>query len=372
MNAVELTRDLIRFNTINPPGDERACAQHLARLLEPAGFTVASYDFAPGRTSLVARSAGASGQPALCFTGHIDVVPLGAAPWSRDAFAGEVHDGKLYGRGSSDMKSGVAAFVAAALRVGPKLRATPGLVLVITAGEETACQGAAHLAGVPNALGSAGAMVVAEPTGNAPCVGHKGALWLEARTAGVTAHGSMPERGVNAIYKAARAALALEAFRFDIAPHPVLGAPTLNLGTIKGGLNVNSVPDAATLGIDIRTIPEQKQPDLVERLSSVLRGDVVLTTVAGADGIWTDPDQPWVQQVFEVAERIAGIRPGVRTAPYFTDASSLTPAYGGVPTVILGPGETALAHQTDEYCLTERIEQAVEIYVDVARRWCGI
>jgi succinyl-diaminopimelate desuccinylase len=372
MNAVELTRDLVRFNTINPPGNERACAEHVARLLEGAGFTVAFHEFAPARTSLVARLGGASGDPPLCFTGHIDVVPLGAAPWTPDPFAAEIRGERLYGRGSSDMKSGVAAFVAAALRLAPRLRGTSGIVLVITAGEETACEGARHLAALPNALGAAGAIVVAEPTSNQPCVGHKGALWLEARTQGVTAHGSMPERGVNAIYKAARAALALEAFRFDAAPHPVLGAPTLNLGTIRGGLNVNSVPDAATLGVDIRTIPEQKHGALRDRLAEHLGDDVAVTIVSDAEGVWTDPEEPWIQQVFDVAERVAGVPRGVRTAPYFTDASILTPAYGSPPTVILGPGEAGLAHQTDEYCVTARIEEAVEVYVELARRWCGV
>jgi succinyl-diaminopimelate desuccinylase len=370
MNAVELTRDLIRFDTINPPGNERDCAQHLARLLEAGGFSVAFHDFAPGRTSLVARLGGASGRPPLCFTGHVDVVPLGTAPWAHAPFAAELDGGRVYGRGSSDMKSGVAAFVVAALRLAPGLRATPGLVLVITAGEETFCEGARHLAGLPGALGAAGAVVAAEPTGNTPCAGHKGAVWLRAATRGVTAHGSMPERGVNAILRAARAVSRLEAFSFDQAPHPVLGAPSLNVGTIQGGLNVNSVPDACVIGIDIRTIPGQKHAAIVERLAAHLGDEVTVSLVSDAEGVWTDPDHPWMQEVDEVAGRIAGVPRAPRAAPYFTDAAALTPAFGGAPTVILGPGETGLAHQTDEYCLIERIEQAVEMYVELARRWC--
>lgn len=372
MNAVELTRELIRFDTINPPGDERACAHHLARLLEAGGFAVTFHEFAERRTSLVARIGGAADTLPLCLTGHVDVVPLGTRPWSYEPFAAEIAGGRVYGRGSSDMKSGVAASVVAALRLAPKLAGTPGLVLVLTAGEETGCEGAMHLAASPETVGRAGAIVVAEPTGNAPCVGHKGALWLEARTTGVTAHGSMPERGVNAVYKAARAVLKLEAFRFDATPHPALGRPTLNVGTFHGGINVNSVPDGAVVGIDIRTIPEQKHPALIERLAQELGEDVTLTWRGGAEGVWTEPAHPWMQEVSELTERIAGVPRGVRAAPYFTDASALTPAMGHAPTVILGPGETALAHQTDEYCAIDRIEQAVEIYVELARRWCRI
>jgi len=372
MEALELSRELLRFNTINPPGDERVCVQRLGRLLEDAGFALRTYEYAPGRTSLVARCGGSSSRSPLCFAGHIDTVPLGATPWKRDPFAGEIADGRLYGRGSSDMKSGVAAFVTAACRVAEGLRATPGLVLVIVAGEETGCDGSRHLTGAAGALGEAGAIVIAEPTGNYPCVGHKGALWLHARATGATAHGSMPDRGVNAIYKAARAVTKLERFAFDAKPHPVLGSPTLNVGTIAGGLNINSVPDGVTIGIDIRTLPDQKHGALVERLTEYLGDDVTLAPIVDIEGVWTDPAHPWMQQVFDLATPIVGTRPAVRGAPYFTDAAALTPAYGDPPTVILGPGEMELAHQTDEYCRVDRLEQAVDLYVEIARRWCGL
>ena len=140
------------------------------------------------------------------------------------------------------MKSGVAAFCVAATALANKLTGTPGVVLVITAGEEIGCAGAFDLARQKGVLGEAGAMVVAEPSSNRPLVGHKGALWLNAHTKGVTAHGSMPEEGDNAIYKAARVISKLEDFDFNVARHEMLGAPTLNVGTVHGGININSVP----------------------------------------------------------------------------------------------------------------------------------
>jgi succinyl-diaminopimelate desuccinylase len=237
--SVELTQDLVRFRTINAPGDERACTERLASLLEGASFAVDLTPFGEGRAQLVTRIGGTSGKPAIGFTGHLDTVPLGAQPWSVDPLAAEIKDGKLYGRGSSDMKSGVAAFVAAGVALAGKLANTPGVVMYITAGEETGCTGAAAMAR-ETSLPSVGALVVAEPTGNQPLVGHKGTLWLEAVTTGVTAHGSMPEKGVNAVHKAARAITALQDFDFNFARHAVLGGPTLNTGTIKGGLNINS------------------------------------------------------------------------------------------------------------------------------------
>jgi succinyl-diaminopimelate desuccinylase len=372
IDAVELTGELLRFNTINPPGEERACAKHIGGLLEAAGFTVTYHEFGERRTSLVARLGGSSDALPLCFTGHVDTVPLGAQPWQRDPFAGDIAGGRMYGRGSSDMKSGVAAFVVAALRLAPRLGRTPGLELVVTAGEEISCQGARDLVRRGDALGRAGAIVVAEPTDNQPLVGHKGVLWLRARATGVTAHGSMPEGGVNAIYKAARAVTRLEQYRFEVTRHPVLGSPTLNVGTIAGGLNFNSVPDAAVVGIDIRTIPEQDHAKVIASLAEYLGGEITLEPVNDSPGIWTDPFHPWVRQVFDIVTPVLGAPPEVRAAPYGTDASVLKPAYHGAPTVILGPGELALAHQTDEYCLTQRVEQAVEVYVEIARRWCTL
>ncbi len=369
LNPVQLTQDILRLNTINPPGNEEACAQLLGKILEDAGFTIRYHSFGPGRINLIANIGGSAERAPLCFTGHIDVVPLGAAAWSRDPFAGETAAGKLYGRGSSDMKSGVAAFVAAAAGMADKLARTPGLELVITAGEETGCEGAFHLLH-DKVLGRAGAVVVAEPTSNYPFVGHKGAFWLHAKATGVTAHGSMPEKGVNAIYKAARAIGKLEAFRFENPPHDLMGQATLNVGTIRGGLNINSVPDEATFTIDIRSVPTVKHRALLDELTRRLAPDVTLEPSMDLEAVYTAPENAWMQSVFEVMTPILGSRPAPRVATYFTDAAALNRAYNDPPTVILGPGEPHMAHQTDEYCVLDRIDQSVAAYQEIIRRWC--
>lgn len=369
LDAIELSRSLIRFNTINPPGNERPCAEYLGRILEDGGFTVSYHEFSESRTSLVARIGGTSDKLPLCFTGHLDVVPLGATPWTVDPFAAEISDGKLYGRGSADMKSGVAAFVVAALQLAEELSQNEGVVLVITAGEETGCEGAYHLAGLDDILGEAGAIVVAEPTSNQPWIGHKGALWLKARTSGVTAHGSMPDQGVNAVYKVAHAVTKLEDFDFNISRNQILGKPTLNVGNIQGGMNINSVPDHAEIGIDIRTLPNQEHAKIRKDLSGYLGEDVDVQTLVDVGGVLSNPDDAWVVDVFDVMKNILGETPEVQAASYFTDASVLTPAYGGVPTIILGPGEAKMAHQTDEYCYVDKIGEAVQAYSEIINRW---
>jgi len=368
-DPVELTRTLVAFKTINPPGDERPCAEHLGKTLEDGGFAVSYHEFAKNRTSLIARIGGTADAKPLCFTGHIDTVPLGATPWTMDPFSGEISDGKLYGRGTTDMKSGVAAFVVSALQLKRELSRGAGVVLVITAGEETGCEGAYHMAGLGGVLGEAGAIVVAEPSSNLPLIGHKGALWLRALAKGVTAHGSMPENGVNAVYRAARAVGKLEDFDFNVARNEILGKPTLNVGTIQGGLNINSVPDLAEVGIDIRTIPQQDHGAVLSQLKRYLGDDIDIDSIVDVGGVLTDPADEWMQEVFDVMGDILGEKPEPISAPYFTDASVLTPAYGNVPTLILGPGEAVMAHQTDEYCYVDRIGQAVEAYMEIALRW---
>lgn len=370
MDVLDLTRRLVAFDTVNPPGHERDCALFLAATLAEAGLTVHTHEFDDRRTSLVATLPGGDARLPLVLTGHLDVVPLGAAAWSFDPFVAEVADGRLYGRGTCDMKGAVAAMVVTALRLARETHRRAPLQLVLTAGEERGCHGARHLCAQPGALAGAGAMLVGEPTGNRPCVAHKGILRVAVAATGVTAHASMPELGDNAIFKAAAAALALRSFEFGVAPHPLLGRPTLNVGTIQGGLNINSVPDAATLGVDIRTVAGQDEADVLEGLRRHVGAEVTIERLDGAAAIASDPDDPWVQGVLDVLADVQGRRPEPQSAPYFTDAAFLKPALGEPPTLILGPGEAEVAHTTDEYCAIAKLEEAAEIYTRVALGWC--
>jgi succinyl-diaminopimelate desuccinylase len=369
-DPVALTRQLVAIGTVNPPGDEADCAAALREALERIGFAVSWHPFDERRVNLVARIGGRPDRKPICFTGHMDTVPLGAAPWHHDPFGGELDGGRLYGRGSSDMKSGIAAFVVAAAQLRRELEQTAGLVLVITGGEETGCQGAMSLARQAGALGAAGAIIVAEPTANYPLVGHKGALWLRVRATGVTAHGSMPERGENAIYKAARVVQALERFEFAADEHPLMGLPTLNVGTIKGGLNINSVPDAVELTVDIRTVPGVDHAVLLDRVRQASVPEAEVEPILNVGPVISEPGGDWIQRVFQLAAKAAGEPPAPRTAPYFTDAAALKVAYGGAPALILGPGEPQMAHQTDEYCLVNRVEAAVMLYRAIMEDWC--
>ena len=309
IDSVGLAQDLVRFPSLNPPGEEQACIDHLARLLAGGGFETETYAFAPGRPSLVAKRHGAGPEKPLCFTGHVDVVPLGAEAWSVAPFGGEIRDGKLFGRGASDMKAGVAAFVAAALNAceaGPRLRR--GMTLVITAGEETGCEGAFHL-GRLGVLGPAALLVVAEPSSNGLIIAHKGSLRLAVSAYGRTAHSSMPHLGDNAIDKAAAWIQRLSSHRFHGLDHPLLGPITAAVTTIAGGLNINSVPDSARFTIDLRTLPHRPHHDLLAEVRALLGSEAKIVTLTDFPGFATDADDEALVTLIEILTERTGAAP---------------------------------------------------------------
>jgi succinyl-diaminopimelate desuccinylase len=176
-SVIDITKHLVRMNTINPPGQEDQAMRYLAELLDGAGFKTEIIGTGSQRSCLLASLAGRD--DAIALTGHLDTVPLGAEDWSVDPFAGEIRDGKLYGRGTTDMKGGVAAIVVAAINA--KAAGTKrAMSLIFTSGEETGCEGARHLA-ESGQLKKATALLVAEPTSNKVCIGHKGAFWVRLK-----------------------------------------------------------------------------------------------------------------------------------------------------------------------------------------------
>jgi len=366
-DCIRIAQDLIRFPSMNPPGEEAHCIAYLGKLLERAGFAVDTHEFATGRPSLVARLAGVSNDPPLCFTGHVDVVPLGGNPWTRAPFAAEVADGRLYGRGSSDMKSGIAAFVAAVTQAAGR-RLSRGIMLAITAGEETGCEGAFDLVN-RGVLGKASLLIVAEPSSNELILAHKGSLRLAVTARGKTAHSSMPHLGENAIYTASDWIGSLRRLDFP-GTHPLLGATTLCVTTMNGGLNLNSVPDAATFTVDVRSIPGLPHAEIEPALRTAVGRRAEIAVIMDVPGFSTPAGERALEPVVAAYEKARGEAPTPRGAPYFTDASALTPGLGGVPTVVLGPGDMEQAHQTDEYCVIQRIEEAAEIYAGVIAAMC--
>ncbi len=368
--SLELAQRLIGFDTINPPGNETACMHFLADWLSEQGFDVSLSSFGAGRTNLIAQLPGqADGKP-LAFTGHLDTVPLGNQPWQHDPFGTEIDGDRLYGRGSSDMKAAVAAFALASAQQNAAIRAGRGIVMIITGGEETGCDGAKALIDA-GPMPEVSALIVGEPTANYPVIGHKGALWLRCETSGKTAHGAMPELGINAIYLAADALGKIRHFSPGPA-HPLMKHPTLNVGRISGGLNINSGPDRAAFDVDIRSAPNLQHATIRQQLEVFLGETVQITTLVDLPAVLSSESHLWIQSVYDHCQTLFDAPLKARIAPYFTDASLLLPALGNPPCIILGPGEPAMAHQTDEYCLLSRLSEAEHLYARIIQSWMNI
>ncbi|MFI0357587.1 M20 family metallopeptidase [Actinomadura sp. 9N407] len=355
MNAVELAQELVRLDT--RAGNERQAADLVAAALAGSGFDVRIQEPIPGRANLIARRGAPSSTlpygtrpssprpsstpPSITFTGHLDTVPAREDEWSFSPTSGDIRDDRLLGRGSSDMKAGVAAQVAAAVRTSTPLQ------LIFTFGEETGCDGAALID--PSDLIPTDLLLVAEPTSNRVVLGHKGALWLRATARGVSAHGSRPELGRNAIAALAEAALRVH----DHRPWPE-GA-TVNVGTFHSGVQPNLVPDHAEMTLDIRTTPAYDSTQARAAITDLCGPEIELETLMDLPGIGTDPAG--------IKKALETLSPGTSPQPqatYFTDASVLKSKLGDPAVIIYGPGDPDQAHVTNETCSVPNIEACAE------------
>ena len=374
--AVSLLQRVLRANTVNPPGNELETALILRDFFDAHGVEAEVDEFLTGRANLIARLPGnGAGRGSLILCGHMDVVPVGGSAWDMEPFAAELRDGRIYGRGASDMKSGlVATAVAVANLKQSGATATGDIVFVATAGEEVDCCGARRLV-ERGMLEDVEAAVIAEPTRGDVVLAHKGALWVEIATRGKTAHGSMPQEGVNAIEHMYRVlGWLLEEFEFAVDPDPVLGEPTLNVSVINGGVKVNVVPDDCRLQIDIRTVPAQDHGEILgmieRRLESFrqsLHGfDCEVTVLSERLPVNTSTGERLARVAEDLRRETYGASSWRVAAPYYTDASVLIEARPDLPVVVYGPGDDRLAHQPNEWVSKEAFDESIAFYERLA------
>lgn len=372
--SVELLRRLIAVNTTNPPGGEAALARLLAGELAAAGLEVSVIDLGDGRANLRARLAGQRPRPALLWLGHLDTVPAGETGWTTDPFTAAIRDGRLFGRGASDMKSGLASMAVAAMSLARRSEVpAQDLILYFTADEEAGGLGARRLLDEPW-LSGVGQILVGEPTGLNLGICEKGALWLEFTTTGRVAHGSHPERGRNAIASMHRLISGLLDVELGGTPHPLLGRSTLSLGTIAGGVKVNVVPDRCQLEVDIRLTPDADPEQLLARLRALLGRlssddpgfQAAFRLISRYPAFESDVRAPFVRKAREIGQIILGRVPEPVGISYFTDAA-VAVAATGIPALILGPGEQVEAHGPDESLPLANLPAAVAYYQELAR-----
>jgi acetylornithine deacetylase len=395
-DPVSILADLVRRPSVNPMGRdvsgpqylEGRVSEYLVQRFAAAGIPWVRQPVAPGRDNVIARlEATVADAPVILWDAHQDTVP--AEGMSIEPFTPLVRDERMYGRGTCDVKGGLAAMVAALERLATAEVRRATVVLAATVNEEFGFSGARALAGLWT-RGAAGAgpadaaqafvgdrpalAIVAEPTGLDLVVAHKGSLKWRIRVHGRACHGAFPEQGANALYAAARAALAIEGLAQELlARHPdhPCGPPTLSLGTLHGGAGVNLVPDLAVLELERRLLPEET--------AAVARREVVERVAAACPGVKIEHEEPfndafgladgtaepgaaaWVEALIRGAAAAgAGRRVAAR---YGTNAGVYAAA--GVPSVVFGPGSIAQAHTADEWIDLGQLTAAVEVLAAV-------
>jgi succinyl-diaminopimelate desuccinylase len=374
--AVRLLTECVKLPTINPPGDEKLAADWLAEQLLHRGFNPRVDDLGGNRANIMTVLQGTGEKPALVFNGHLDVVPVGDTPWMYDPFAGVRENGRLYGRGTSDMKSGLMAMVMAAdalKQAGVELKGD--LIISGVADEETGALGAKSWVEA-GGLQGVGAIVIGEPTNLEVYIAEKGAFWLEITTYGKTAHGSMPDLGINAVMHMTAALQALTRLSLSFQPHPLFDKPTMNVGTIAGGHKTNVVPDRCTTTIDLRTLPGMRHADILQDIRQTLDGlrqaipefNYELRVIAERAPVASDPQAPIVETALAVLEAHGRRQPPKATPGFATDASVFQPA-SGAPFMIFGPGIPQLAHQPNEYVQIDTYLESIELFCELAVKY---
>jgi acetylornithine deacetylase len=354
----ELASRLVAIDSVNPAlveggAGERDAAMLVADWCRAHGFEVDVVG--DDRPSVIARRRGTGGGRSLLLNGHLDTVGVAGmtAP-----FEPRVENGRLYGRGSYDMKGAVAAILVAAVNADA-LRGD--IVVTAVADEELASVGTeAVLQHV-----TADAAIVAEPTALEVAVAHRGFVGFELETKGIAAHGSRPDLGEDAIVKMGPILIALEQLDARLqagARHSLAGTGSVHASVIGGGQEMSSFPARCTLLGERRTIPGETVAD-VERELHALAGSAEVRVVASREPYEADVDHPFV----ELVRRTAGVV-DVVGAPFWTDAALVAAA--GIPTVLLGPiGEGA--HAEVEWVDLQSLARLHDLVVQVAREWCA-
>ncbi|MEV8318663.1 M20 family metallopeptidase [Streptomyces sp. NPDC059900] len=381
--VVSFTRDLVRLRTVNAAGAtvvEQPAADLVARLFTEFGWTYDVAEVAPGRPNTVAVVEGGGGNgPTLMFEGHIDVVTEGdPGDWSVDPYGAEIRDGKLWGRGSADMKSGVAAMIYAvrALQLaGP----FPGrVVLGVLCDEEGLMLGAKAFAATPLAREVDG-VIVCEPEGYEVCTSARGGIRLRLDLDGVMAHGAMPQEARSPIVAGARVVEALGRVQ-DWAlkrygTHPHAGSVTVTPTVLHGGDpdQLNVIPAHGIVGVDVRTIPGTDHTELIGKVREfavVAAGSqgvgVRLTVVDDRPAVEIAEDHPVVAALVDGHRQVHGTPPPFGAVPGTTDGTILT-RDAGLPTVVYGPGGKWIAHQKDEFVEVREIVEYTRVYAAAAR-----
>ncbi|MDQ0252914.1 succinyl-diaminopimelate desuccinylase [Evansella vedderi] len=369
---VAFLQKIIQANSSNPPGNELEVARLIEERGKLNGIEMHVATFAENRCNVEARLKG-KGDKKLLLCGHMDTVSPGEQAWQYPPYSGTIVDNRLYGRGASDMKSGLAAMYLAfeSLYKSKDYSNLGDIVFLATAGEEVDSCGAKHYLEA-NRIESFDSIIIGEPTNEKVVIGHKGALWLEIVTYGKTSHGAMPDQGINAIDHMTFVISMIKklGLAWKVRKEP-LGESSMAITKIGGGIQTNVIPDRCYIQVDIRSVPPQSHDELRKGITAELeliaekypsfRYEVQL--LLDRAPLLTDPSSEIIQKALKlnggnVTEGKINPCYGVS---YYTDGSVLNPQ-SEIDTLIYGPGDEKLAHQPDEWVDIDAYLRSISFY----------
>ncbi|MHA1911806.1 MAG: M20 family metallopeptidase [Candidatus Kariarchaeaceae archaeon] len=363
---INLTSKLVQINTENPPGSNLEIISFLTNFVEEWGLSAHTQKINDHMENLIVKVG--SGKKKVILCGHLDTVPAGKASlWTESsAFSGEIINGRLYGRGSTDMKAGCVSMLGVLKAYHERIDELNDVQLIFcgTADEEVAMTGSKHLKN-SDIVNNADFLLIAEPTDLRVGIAEKGALWLKTTVKGKASHGSTPELGVNAIEGATQI---LPIFK-ELLPtqeDPLLGPSTLNIGTISGGTKINVVPEECEIKCDYRLIPavdtdklKAQLMDQITKLAKTSPWRVELEELHSIPAI-SSSDHPMQHNMLKLANQALELETEFIGLTYGTDAATIVPGTN-LPFTIFGPGGRDVLHKSNEFVNTIEIPLATEI-----------
>ncbi|MFC6275238.1 ArgE/DapE family deacylase [Levilactobacillus tangyuanensis] len=374
---IQILQHLIQINSVN--GNEAAVADYIKRLFADHGISSTITPYAEGRSNIVAEIGNHKTVQVLALAGHLDTVATGdLADWKFDPFSAHIEGNRLYGRGSADMKSGLAGMIITFLNLTDHQDKLNGRLRFIgTVGEENGAMGSRDLTkqGIADDIS---AMVLGEPTGGNIVYAHNGSLNYHVYSQGVGAHSSMPEKGVNAITNLIKYVTA-EATEFDDAPvSPELGPLVHSVTVFEGGEQVNSIPAKAELQGNIRPIPEFDNEAVIKRLNETVdrlneEPDVHLTLHVDYSfkPIISGKDSHLVQLTKQIADAEFGSPVNLQVIHGATDASEYTKSKNVFPVIVYGSGQWYDAHALNESVDLDQFRHVQQVYEQLAQKFLG-
>ncbi len=379
-----ILQDLIRAKSPNPPGDVSACADALAVVLRKEGIPFTVDESLPGIKNIIATLKGSRGKEGagktLMFNGHIDVIPAGEG-WKTDPFEPVLENGYVYGRGTTDMKSGIAAMLSALISLKRSGSPFAGTILFVAVGDEEyhSEYGTKYL--LKKGLKSDFA-ICGEPTGLGLDLGNRGLLMIDVLVKGKASHAGRPAFGVNAVHIASTIIAHLATLSFSDHHNEAFEFPdgSASVVEVHGGEKINVVPDRCSFYIDRRLMPGETGPLATEEIAGIISGLTGIVPDIGEDRgssivmypeywhepCWTPVESPVVASAIRCYRKIYGAEPRIGGKAAGTDASHLV-SMANIPTLILGPGNTKLSHTVGENVLFSQVVEASRLYEDIVR-----